>query len=183
MVRRRGPVSFDPEPQPLVPSTSVAVRVRLSLMVMLGMLAMAVAIGALMFVTANTSFVKQARADVERQSQAVASEIDNLTDAPRASLLVARQDLGFDRFYEADESAETERAAALVQIQHTILYPQRVFAIDEICGSRLNAPSPQGSTCVALTRDVYSLSVSVVRLMLRATCNRRPADLNIYGFG
>ncbi len=102
-------------------------------MVMLGMLAMAVVIGVLMFATANTLFAKQAHADLERQNQAVASEIDNLTNRAAASLLIARQDSAFDRFYEADESAPTERATALAEIQHTILYLQRVFAIDEIC--------------------------------------------------
>ncbi|MGI9147231.1 MAG: bifunctional diguanylate cyclase/phosphodiesterase [Chloroflexota bacterium] len=102
-------------------------------MVMLGMLAMAGAIGVLMFATANALFVKQAHADLERQNQAVASEIENLTDRAAASLLIARRDSAFDRFYEADESAATERAAALAGIQRTILYLQRVFAIDEIC--------------------------------------------------
>jgi diguanylate cyclase (GGDEF)-like protein len=109
------------------------VRVRLTLMVMLGMLAMAGAIGALMFATANTLFAKQAHADLERQNQAVANEIDNLTNRAAASLLIARQTPAFDRFYEADASAETDRATALADIQHTILYLQRVFAIDEIC--------------------------------------------------
>jgi hypothetical protein len=54
------------------------------------MASMAVAIGALMFSTANALFVRQARADLNRQNQAVDHEIDNLTDRAAESLLIVR---------------------------------------------------------------------------------------------
>jgi diguanylate cyclase (GGDEF)-like protein len=107
-------------------------------MLMLGMLVMAGATAALMFTTANGLFVGQAHAELDRQNQAVASEINNLTDRAAASLLIARQNPSFDRFYGADAPSESSRQDALADIQRTILYLQRVFAIDEICVIRAN---------------------------------------------
>jgi diguanylate cyclase (GGDEF)-like protein len=86
-----------------------------------------------MFSTANALFVGQARADLQRQNQSVANEIDNLTDRAAASLLIARNNPAFERFYAADPSDTTARAAALNDIQQLMVYLQHTFAIDEIC--------------------------------------------------
>ena len=57
-----------------------SLRFKLGVTVLLGMASMAVGIGALMFSTANALFVSQARAELQRQNDSVAHEIDNLTD-------------------------------------------------------------------------------------------------------
>src|ERR1700682_6549385 len=100
------------------------IRVRLGIVVLLGIVSMAVAIGTLMFSTANALFVRQARADLQRQNQAVANEIDNLTDRAAASLLIARNNPAFERFYEADSEDQAARSAALNDIQQLMLYLQ-----------------------------------------------------------
>jgi diguanylate cyclase (GGDEF)-like protein len=105
----------------------------MGILVLLGMSAMAAAIGALMFSTADALFVRQARADLLRQNQAVAHEIDDLTDRAAASLLIARNSPAFDRYFEAAVDDEAARAAALSDIQSTVVYLQQTFSIDEIC--------------------------------------------------
>jgi diguanylate cyclase (GGDEF)-like protein len=94
---------------------------------------MAIAIGALMFSTADGLFVGQARADLQRQNQAVAHEIDNLTDRAAASLLIARNTPAFERYFETDAADEAARSAALADIEQLVVYLQRTFEIDEIC--------------------------------------------------
>jgi diguanylate cyclase (GGDEF)-like protein len=123
-----------------------SVRLKLVLMVLLGMATMAAGIGALMFSTANTLFVRQSDAELERQNQAVAAQIDGLTQRAAASLLIARQNPAFNHYYEADEDDSSTRAAALEDIQHQILYLQRVFAIDEICV--INFRGEESARCV-----------------------------------
>ncbi|MCA1644697.1 MAG: diguanylate cyclase [Chloroflexi bacterium] len=109
------------------------IRVRLGIVVLVGMASMAIAIGALMFSTANALFARQARADLQRQNQAVANEIDNLTDRAATSLLIARNTPAFERYFEVDQSDQPAQAAALHDIQHLVVYLQNTFAIDEIC--------------------------------------------------
>src|SRR5690348_4921187 len=109
------------------------IRVRMGILVLLGMSSVAVAIGALMFSTADGLFVRQARADLQRQNQAVAHEIDELTDRAAASLLIARNSPAFNHYFEADPTDSNARATALSDIQSLVLYLQQTFAIDEIC--------------------------------------------------
>jgi diguanylate cyclase (GGDEF)-like protein len=109
------------------------IRVRLGLLVLVGMATMAVALGSLMFSTADALFVRRANADLERQNQAVAHEIDDLTDRAAASLLIARNTPAFNRFFEASPSDTVTRSTALRDIQHLVVYLQRTYAIDEIC--------------------------------------------------
>src|SRR4051812_6697622 len=78
------------------------IRVRLGLVVLAGMASMAMAISMLMFSTADALFVRQARADLQRHNDAVAHEIENLTDRAAASLLIARNAPAFERYFEAD---------------------------------------------------------------------------------
>jgi diguanylate cyclase (GGDEF)-like protein len=78
-------------------------------------------------------FVRQAHADLQRQNQAVAHEIDNLTDRAVASLLIARNTPAFDHYFETAPEDEAARSAALADIQQLVVYLQRTFAIDEIC--------------------------------------------------
>ena len=94
---------------------------------------MAVAIGGLMFSTANALFVRQAHADLLRQNQSVAHEIDDLTDRAAAALLIARNSPAFDRYFETDATDEVGRGSALRDIERQVVYLQRTFAIDEIC--------------------------------------------------
>jgi methyl-accepting chemotaxis protein len=107
---------------------------KLAAIVLLGMVIMASALTALMLSNANDLFVSQGRAELQRQNQEIAGEIDALADKAASSLLLARQDPAFNKLYEATDAGDEEaRAAALQDIDNEMLYLQKVFAIDEIC--------------------------------------------------
>jgi signal transduction histidine kinase/FixJ family two-component response regulator len=110
-----------------------SLRIKLGVTVLLGMASMAVALGALMFSTANGLFLRQARAELARQNQFVVAQIDSVADKAGQSLLLARQDPAFNRLYQAGPDDLAARQAALDVIDHQILYLQTVFDIDEIC--------------------------------------------------
>ena len=109
-----------------------SLRVKLGLLALLGMASMAVALGALMLSTANGLFVQQARGELLRRNEAVADDINGLTERAAQALLLARQDSAFDDYYSA-EPGSPERAAARKLIERHVLYLQKLFAIDEIC--------------------------------------------------
>jgi PAS domain S-box-containing protein len=113
-----------------------SVRVKLAVMVLLGMLGMAVALGWLMFSTADTLFAEQAETTLRRQNEIVADQIADLTDKASGELLLARQNPEFNRYFLAPD--EATRQAALADIQSLMLYLQDRFAIDEICWIRDN---------------------------------------------
>ena len=75
-----------------------SLRVKLGLVTLLGMASMALALGTLMFSTANGLFLQQARAELLRRNQGVADNINNLTQRAAESLLLARQDPAFDAY-------------------------------------------------------------------------------------
>ncbi len=56
-----------------------SIQVKPALMVLAGLVSMALAISLLMFSTANALFAEQAEAELSRQNQSLANEIDNLT--------------------------------------------------------------------------------------------------------
>ena len=109
-----------------------SLRVKLGLVGLLGIACMALALGTLMFSTANGLFLQQARADLLRRNQAVAADINGLTERAAQALLLARQDPAFDAFYSAAPDSP-ERTAARQVIERQVLYLQKLFAIDEIC--------------------------------------------------
>ena len=109
-----------------------SLRVKLGLLVLLGMASMALALGALMLSTANGLFVQQAHAELLRRNQAVADDINGLTERAAQALLLARQDPAFDAYYGA-EPGSPEREAARKVIERQVLYLQKLFDIDEIC--------------------------------------------------
>jgi methyl-accepting chemotaxis protein len=111
-----------------------SIRTRLAAIVLLGMVIMAGALTALMLSNANDLFLSQGRAELQRENQQIAAEIDALADKAASSLLLARQDPAFNRLYAATEVGDDEgRQAALQDIDSEMLYLQKVFAIDEIC--------------------------------------------------
>ena len=109
-----------------------SLRVKLGLVTLLGMASMALALGTLMFSTANGLFLQQARAELLRRNQGVADNINNLTQRAAESLLLARQDPAFDAYYNAAPGSP-ERDAARQVIEREVVYLQKLFAIDEIC--------------------------------------------------
>jgi signal transduction histidine kinase/DNA-binding response OmpR family regulator len=109
-----------------------SVRVKLGLVGLLGIASMALALGWLMFSTANGLFLQQARAELLRRNQAEADAINSLTERAAQALLLARQDAAFEAFYSAPPDSP-ERTAALQVIEKQVLYLQKLFAMDEIC--------------------------------------------------
>src|SRR5438477_4799293 len=65
-----------------------SLRVKLGLLTLLGMASMALALGALMFSTANGLFLQQARAELQRRNQSAAGDIDDLTARAAQALLL-----------------------------------------------------------------------------------------------
>ena len=96
------------------------------------MASMALALGALMFSTANGLFLQQARAELLRRNEGVADDINGLTERAAQALLLARQDRAFNTYFTA-EPGSPERAAARRAIEDQVLYLQKLFDIDEIC--------------------------------------------------
>jgi methyl-accepting chemotaxis protein len=113
---------------------TLSIRTKLATVVLLGMLTMAAALTALMLSTANDLFLQQARAELQRENQQVAGDIDALADKAANSLLLARQDPAFNRLYLAKAAGDEDaRQAALQDIQAELRYLEQTFAIDEIC--------------------------------------------------
>ena len=79
------------------------------------MTAMALAVGGLMFAVANELLASQAEAQLRRDDESVATRIDAFTDKAGSTLLMARQNPAFDRYFEAvrEEGAPAADAAPL----------------------------------------------------------------------
>jgi signal transduction histidine kinase/CheY-like chemotaxis protein len=109
-----------------------SLRVKLGLLTLLGLASMALALGALMFSTADSLFLQQARAELQRRNESAAGNIDDLTARAAQALLLARHDPAFDAFYSAAPNTP-EREAARSVIERQVAYMQKLFDIDEIC--------------------------------------------------
>jgi signal transduction histidine kinase/HPt (histidine-containing phosphotransfer) domain-containing protein len=111
---------------------SHSLRIKLCLLAMLGTASMAVALGGLMYSTASTLFVEQARAELRSRNAATADNINGLTERAAQALLLARQDPAFDAYFSSG-TASAERTAARQVIERQVVYMQKIFDIDEIC--------------------------------------------------
>lgn len=109
----------------------LSLQAKVSIMVLLGMLSVAAAIGLLMLTTANGLFIRQSQAELSRENQHIAAQIENLTAQTSNDLLLSRQNAVFNQYYLAQD--EATRAAALAGIQAQMLYLQDRYVIDEIC--------------------------------------------------
>jgi methyl-accepting chemotaxis protein len=89
----------------------VSIRVKLAALVVLGMTAMAVAVGGLMFSAANDLLANLAEARLERENERVVNQIEAVADRPGTTLLMARQNPAFDRYFQAVRD-EVEAAQA-----------------------------------------------------------------------
>src|SRR6476619_631137 len=108
-----------------------SIQAKLALLVLLGLISMAVAIGVLLFSTANALFARQADVELSRQNDVVASQINNLTAKAASDLLLARQNPVFNDYFLARDDASIQ--AAIRGVESQILYLSTICSIDEIC--------------------------------------------------
>jgi methyl-accepting chemotaxis protein len=104
-----------------------SIRVKFAAVMLLGMTAMALALGALLLSAANDLVISQADAQLQRENERVTVQIDALTDRASSTLLMARQNPAFDRFFTDRDPAQLE------DIQQALLYIQKQFDIGEVC--------------------------------------------------
>ena len=108
-----------------------SLRLKLGLGLALGMTIMAGALCILMFSNANSLFEGEAQAKLDRKSDAIAKDIDNLADKAAGELVLARENPAFEGYFSA--SSAEERAAALEAVHAQMRFLQKRFSIDEIC--------------------------------------------------
>jgi methyl-accepting chemotaxis protein len=114
------------------PLVGWSIRNKLGAIVFLGVTAMATALSVLMLSAATEAFNHQAGAELARQNQVVASQINNLEERAGGELRLARNNEAFNRYFLAAEGT-AEQQQALADIQDTLLYLSQVFDIGEIC--------------------------------------------------